>query len=39
VNLDAFAGQTIRLTVEAADGAADSLVEAALDDVRVYEQQ
>lgn len=36
VNLDAFAGQTVRLTVEAADRATDSLVEAALDDVRVY---
>ena len=28
VNLDAFAGQSVRLTVEAADGGADSLVEA-----------
>jgi carboxypeptidase T len=38
VDLDAYAGQTIRITVQAADGGADSLVEAAIDDVRVYEQ-
>ena len=37
MNLDAFAGQTVRVTVEAADGGADSLVEAAVDDVRVYQ--
>ena len=37
VNLDALAGQTVRLTVQAADGATDSLVEAAVDDVRVYQ--
>ncbi|HEY7599994.1 MAG TPA: M14 family zinc carboxypeptidase [Candidatus Limnocylindrales bacterium] len=36
VNLDAFAGRTVRLLFEAADGARDNLVEAALDDVRVY---
>jgi carboxypeptidase T len=36
LSLDAYAGQQIRLRFEAADGAADSLVEAALDDVRVY---
>ena len=36
VNLDAFAGQTVHVTVEAADGGAASLVEAAVDDVRVY---
>jgi aminopeptidase S len=38
LSLDAFAGQTVRLTVEASDGASDSLVEAAVDDVRVYQQ-
>ena len=37
VNLDAFAGQTVKLLVQAADGANDSLVEAAVDDVRVYQ--
>ena len=36
VDLSAFAGQTIRLQVEAADGGAGNLVEAAVDDVRVY---
>jgi hypothetical protein len=36
VNLDAFAGKTVRLTVEAADTGKDALVEAAVDDVRVY---
>jgi carboxypeptidase T len=37
VNLDAFAGQQVRVTFEAADGANDSLVEAAVDDVRIYQ--
>ena len=37
VSLNALAGQTVRLTVEASDGANDSLVEAAVDDVRVYQ--
>ena len=37
VSLDDFAGQTVRLVVEAADGGPDSLVEAQLDDVRVYQ--
>jgi hypothetical protein len=37
VNLDAFAGQTVRVLVEACDCANDSLVEAAIDDVRVYQ--
>ena len=37
VNLDAFAGQTVRLTIEAADAGADGLVETAVDDMRVYE--
>jgi hypothetical protein len=38
LSLDAYAGQQIRLRFEAADGAGDSLVEAALDDVRVYRE-
>ena len=37
VNVDAFAGLTVRLTFEACDCAADSLVEAVVDDVRVYQ--
>jgi carboxypeptidase T len=36
LNLDAHAGQNLRLFFEAADNGPDSLVEAALDDVRVY---
>jgi aminopeptidase S len=35
VSLDAFAGQTVYLLVEAADGGPESLVEAAIDDMRV----
>ena len=35
VNLDAWAGQTIRVRFEAEDGAADSTVEAGIDDVRI----
>jgi carboxypeptidase T len=35
-NLDAFAGRTVRILVEAADHGIDSLIEAAVDDVRVY---
>ncbi|MGH2943087.1 MAG: M14 family zinc carboxypeptidase [Solirubrobacteraceae bacterium] len=35
LSLDSFAGQTVRIVVEAADAAPASLVEAALDDVRV----
>jgi hypothetical protein len=35
VNLDAFAGQTVYLLVEAADGGSGSLVEAGLDDVLI----
>jgi aminopeptidase S len=34
-DLSAFAGQTVRLQIEAADTAGASLVEAAVDDVRV----
>jgi carboxypeptidase T len=36
VSLDAFAGQKVKVLVEARDGGADSLVEAAVDDVRIY---
>lgn len=36
VSLDAYAGQTVRLLFEACDCAATSLVEAVVDDVRVY---
>ena len=36
LNLDAHAGKTVRLLFEAADNGADSLIEAAFDDVRVY---
>jgi hypothetical protein len=36
VDLDAYAGQRVRLLVTASDGDSDSLVEAAIDDVRVY---
>ena len=38
VNLSAFAGQTIRILVEAADAGGASLVEAAIDDVRIVQQ-
>jgi carboxypeptidase T len=38
VDLSAFAGQSVRIIVEAADGARDSLVEAAIDDVRITSQ-
>jgi hypothetical protein len=38
VSLAAFAGQTIRIQVEASDSAAASLVEAGLDDVRITRQ-
>jgi aminopeptidase S len=37
-SLTAYAGQTIRLKFTAVDGAADSLVEAAIDNVRVYQK-
>jgi carboxypeptidase T len=37
VGLDAWAGQQIRLLITARDGGADSLIEAAIDDVRVYQ--
>ena len=35
VNLSGFAGQTIRLRIEAADAATGSLIEAGVDDVRI----
>ncbi len=38
INLDDYAGQTVRILIQAADGGPDSLVEAAVDDVRVYQQ-
>jgi carboxypeptidase T len=38
VDLDAFAGQKVSIEIDAADGAADALVEAAIDDIRVYQQ-
>jgi extracellular elastinolytic metalloproteinase len=37
-NLNAFAGQTVRIVIEAADAATASLVEAAIDDLRVTRQ-
>ncbi|WP_219517239.1 M14 family zinc carboxypeptidase [Nonomuraea ceibae] len=37
-NLNAFAGQTVRIVVEAADAGTASLVEAAVDDVRITQQ-
>jgi carboxypeptidase T len=36
LKLDAWAGQSVRLLIEAADNGPDSLLEAALDDVRIY---
>jgi extracellular elastinolytic metalloproteinase len=38
VNLSQFAGQTIRILIEAADASAASLVEAGVDDVRITRQ-
>jgi hypothetical protein len=37
-SLDAFAGQTVRIVIEAADASTASLVEAAVDDVRITRQ-
>ena len=34
-SLDAFAGQTVHIRITAADGGADNLVEALVDDVRI----
>jgi hypothetical protein len=36
VSLDAFAGQSVRILIQAVDAGKDSLVEAAIDDLRVY---
>ena len=38
VSLNSFAGQTVRLRIEAADASTASLVEAAVDDVRITRQ-
>jgi hypothetical protein len=38
INLSAYAGQTIQLQIEAADASGASLVEAAIDDVRITQQ-
>jgi hypothetical protein len=38
VSLNAFAGQTVRILIEAADASTASLVEAAIDDVKVTQQ-
>jgi extracellular elastinolytic metalloproteinase len=38
VSLDAFAGQSVRILIEAADASTASLVEAGIDDVRVTRQ-
>jgi carboxypeptidase T len=35
VNVDAWAGQTIRLRFVAVDGGADNLLEVQLDDIRI----
>jgi hypothetical protein len=37
-SLNAFAGQTIRIVIEAADAATASLVEAGIDDIRITQQ-
>jgi hypothetical protein len=37
-NITAFAGQTVRILIEAADASTASLVEAAVDDVRIVQQ-
>jgi hypothetical protein len=36
--LNAFAGQTVRVLIEAADASTASLAEAAVDDVRIAQQ-
>ncbi|HKV06714.1 MAG TPA: endopeptidase [Thermoanaerobaculia bacterium] len=38
INVSAFAGQTVRILIEAADASTASLVEAAVDDVRITQQ-
>jgi aminopeptidase S len=37
VSLNAWAGRTVQLLVQANDGGVDNVVEAAIDDVRVYQ--
>jgi hypothetical protein len=37
-SLNAFAGQTVRILVDAADASGASLVEAGVDDVRITQQ-
>jgi aminopeptidase S len=37
-NISAFAGQTVRIRIQAADASTASLVEAAIDDVRITQQ-
>lgn len=37
-NISSFAGQTVRIRIEAADASTASLVEAAIDDVRITQQ-
>lgn len=39
VNISSFAGQTVRIQIEAADVSTASLVEAAVDDVKITQQQ
>jgi trimeric autotransporter adhesin len=38
INISAFAGQTVRIRIQAADASGASLVEAAVDDVRITQQ-
>jgi hypothetical protein len=38
IDLSAFAGQTIRILIEAADASSASLIEAGVDDVRIVQQ-
>jgi len=38
IDLSAFAGQTVRILIECADASSASLVEAAIDDVRIIQQ-
>jgi hypothetical protein len=38
VSLNSFAGQTVRILIEAADASTASLVEAGIDDVRITSQ-
>jgi hypothetical protein len=37
-NISSFAGQSVRILIEAADASTASLVEAAVDDVRITQQ-